>query len=241
MSSPEETGFRKKFLTTSVGQKYITAVSGLALIGFVIAHLLGNLTLLAPSSGPFNTYAHKLQSLGPGLWVAEIGLIVLFGAHIINGILLKRMNSAARPERYGFTPRSKGGPSQSSPSSRNMIVSGMILLGFLILHIVQFRLGPGITQGYRAVLVDGQQARDLHRLVVETFQNPVYVLVYVGAMLFLWAHLRHGFWSAFQSLGASSDRSAARLRAVGILVAALLGVGFLAIPMILFARHALVR
>jgi succinate dehydrogenase / fumarate reductase cytochrome b subunit len=226
----------KQAFSTTIGKKLITAVTGVLLIGFVLAHLLGNLTLLAPTAGPFNTYAHKLDSLGVLKYVAEIGLIVLFGAHIVNGILLKRSNVKAKGVNYAYGQKTKGGPSHFGPSSRGMIVTGMILLAFLILHIIQFRFGPSIAAGY-ITDVDGEQARDLHRLVMETFANPVYTGIYIGVMLFLWSHLRHGFWSAFQSLGTLNERTRPTVNHIGVATAFVLAIGFLVLPLILFLRQ----
>ncbi len=221
---------------TSVGQKLLTALTGVALVGFIVMHLLGNLTLLAPDAGPFNLYAHKLDSLGPLKILAEVGLVALFGLHILNGILLKLDHKRARPVSYGYAPKSKGGPSYSNASSRNMIVSGSILLFFLILHIVQFRFGPSLSEGYTTLLDGGVEARDLHRLIVETFSNPAMVAIYVGTTLFLGSHVRHGFWSMFQSLGLMKQSRSRALYAAGLVVGLVLAVGFLALPIVLYFR-----
>lgn len=226
----------KQAFSTTIGKKLITAVTGVLLIGFVIAHLLGNLTLFAPTAGPFNVYAHKLDSLGPLKLVAEFGLIALFGAHIVNGILLKKNNLQAKGQNYAYGQKTKGGPSYFGASSRGMIVTGMILLFFLILHIAQFRFGAGVEQGYVTDL-EGVQARDLHRLVMETFSNPLFVGIYVGVMLFLWSHLRHGFWSAFQSLGALNERTRPTVNRIGVVTAFILAIGFLLLPVVLYLRQ----
>jgi len=223
----------RKALTTSVGQKVLTALTGIALVGFVIVHLLGNLTLFAPSGDAFNTYAAQLDALGPLKIVAELGLVALFGVHIINGILLKKNHVAARPEGYRVVYQSKGGPSKSNVSSRNMIVSGSILLLFLILHIWQFRFGPAQADGYITDL-NGEEVRDLYRLVVETFSSPLMVATYVGVMLFLASHLRHGIWSMFQSLGIIRGQGSVKFYSLSALVALVLGVGFLLLPVFLY-------
>jgi succinate dehydrogenase / fumarate reductase cytochrome b subunit len=228
--------FYPAFLRTSVGQKLLTALTGVALVGFIIMHLLGNLTLLAPDSEPFNLYAHSLDRLGPLKIVAEIGLVVLFGLHIVNGILLKLDHKRARPTGYGFAPKSKGGPSYSNFSSRNMVVSGSILLFFLVLHIVQFRFGPSIAEGYTTVLESGAEVRDLHRLVVETFSSPLMVAIYIAVTLFLGSHLRHGFWSMFQSLGLMKQSRSNAIYTAGLILGAVLALGFLILPVILFVR-----
>ena len=83
-----------------------------------------------------------------------------------------------------------------------MILTGLVLLAFLVIHIWQFKFGPAIEEGYVAQL-HGENVRDLHRLVVETFKKPGYVLFYVFSMSLLGMHVRHGFWSALQSMGSS--------------------------------------
>jgi len=235
-STSKGAAFLPQLFRTSIGQKLLTALTGVLLVGFIVAHLAGNLTLLAPDAGPFNAYAHQLDSLGPLKIIAEVGLVVLFGLHIVNGILLKRDHFKARPTAYGHALKTKGGPSLSNFSSRNMIWSGTILLGFLILHIVQFRFGPSIAEGY-TTLVGEVEARDLHRLVAETFSRPEMVAIYVAVMLFLGSHLRHGVWSMFQSLGLMNKKQTRTFYAAGLVVGGLLAVGFLLLPVILYFRN----
>lgn len=168
------------------------------------------------------------------LYAAEIGLVVLFILHIVTAIQITRLNKAARPIGYK-SYQSKGGPSKANLSSRFMIVSGILLLGFLILHIWQFKYGAGVSEGY-AVEIEGKQVRDLHRLVVETFQNPVYVVIYVFAMIMLAFHLRHGFWSAFQSLGTRRPDLISGLQKLAILLAVAVSLGFMGIPIWIYFR-----
>lgn len=210
------------------------ALTGLFLIFFVIAHLSGNISLYYPDGTAFNKYADFLASFGALFYVAEIGLLVLFLVHIITAIQITRLNKAARPVGYK-SYQTKGGPSKANLSSRFMIVSGIFLLGFLILHIWQFRFGPGIPDGY-LVEMDGNQVRDLHRLVVETFKNPIYVVIYVFSMIMLAFHMRHGFWSAFQSLGAKSPQLHNILQKLAIVLAVLVSLGFMGIPVWIYFR-----
>lgn len=217
-----------RILCSSVFQKVTMAVTGLSLIIFVIVHLSGNITLYFPDGTPFNKYADFLMSLGWLLYAAEIGLVATFVLHIMTAIQLKINNSKARPVGYKVY-QSKGGPSKANLASRFMIVSGIALLGFLILHIWQFKYGPGIAEGY-VVNIDGKEVRDLHRLVVETFQNPLYVAIYVISMVFLGFHLRHGFWSAFQSIGMRNPLLHSALYKLALILAVLISLGFIGIP-----------
>lgn len=219
-----------KSLTSSVGRKFLMALSGISLVIFIILHLLGNLSLYFPKGDVFNVYAHKLESLGPLKLIGEIGLIVLFGAHIVTAIMLTMKNKSARPEKYVSGQKTKGGESKFNVSSTKMAVTGFIILIFLIIHIKQFTLGPGVSAGY-VTEVSGTEMRDLHKLVVETFQNPMIAGFYVFIMILLGLHLRHGFWSAFQSLGVLNPRFSKPIYSIGVVTAILLAVGFLGIPL----------
>lgn len=218
-----------RILMTTVARKILIALSGFGLVLFVILHLLGNLALYRGDQGVhFNHYAQGLQNLGAFLTVAEVGLVAVFLVHISWALYTKSRNFSARGQGYRAW-RSKGGGTPSNLSSRTMAISGVLILSFLILHIVQFRFGPGIDAGY-VTDVDGQQARDLYRLVVETFRNPIWSAVYVVSMVLLGLHLRHGIWSAFQSLGWTSPRTTRNFRFACALAGLLLAAGFLFIP-----------
>jgi succinate dehydrogenase / fumarate reductase cytochrome b subunit len=223
-----------KILCSSVFQKVTMALTGLMLILFVILHLSGNISLYYADGTAFNKYAAYLASFGNLFYVAEIGLLVLFLVHIVTAIQITRLNKAARPIGYK-SYQTKGGPSRANLSSRFMFVSGILLLFFLILHIWQFRLGPGVAEGY-SVDDAGKQIRDLHRVVLETFKNPVYVIIYVFSMIMLGFHMRHGFWSAFQSLGARSPKLHSFLQKLAVVLAILISLGFMGIPVWIYFR-----
>jgi succinate dehydrogenase / fumarate reductase cytochrome b subunit len=212
----------------SVSKKFLMALTGLGLVGFVITHLLGNLALYRSSGDHFNSYANFLHSQGPLLLAAEVGLLGLILLHAATGLMIKKDNLGARPVGYR-TWKSKGGQTPSTISSRNMAITGTILLLFIAIHVWQFRFGANEDQGYVAT-VAGVQMRDLYRLVVETFKNPAMAGAYVVAMIFLGLHLRHGLWSMFQSLGWTSPNTTRKIWIVGGLLGAVLAAGFLFIP-----------
>lgn len=213
---------------TTVARKFVIGLSGLGIVGFVVVHLLGNLSLYQSGGTSFNAYAAQLENFGGVLTVAELGLLGIFLVHIYSALMAKKNNASARPIKYKKW-QSKGGDIPSNFSSRNMVISGVVLLVFLILHVWQFRFGPGIEKGY-VVTEKGQELRDLYRLVVEVLKNPFMALFYVVAMIFLGLHLRHGIWSAFQSMGLTSPHTTKRLRIAGAFIGAILAVGFLLIP-----------
>ncbi len=226
----------KKALSSSLGKKYLMAVSGLALVGFIATHLLGNLQLYGDGTA-FNAYAKGLHDLGPLLWIAEIGLIGVFLLHVAIAIGLQGTNrKAAGGSRYATSQKTKGGPSQMSALSRNMIITGGVLFIFVVVHVAHMKYGVFSSEEINTAMtqVNGEAAYDLHARVVDAFKNPVWVAFYVGVMLFLGGHLRHGFWSAFQSLGALNHRLEKPAILAGLLVAILVAAGFLGIPLFIF-------
>ena len=213
---------------TSIGRKITTGLTGLGLVAFVVIHLAGNLTLFV-SSEAFNAYAHKLESLGPLLYLAEIGLIAVFVFHIIFTIAVTMQNKGARDQAYK-TKGNAGKPSRKTLSSQTMIYTGLVLGAFVVWHVWMFKFGPGMAQGY-VEMHSGEPYRDLYRLVEESFQNTWIVAAYVTVMVLLGSHVRHGFWSAFQSLGAYHPRYTPLIYTAGVLLAGALAVGFLALPL----------
>lgn len=218
-----------KLVNSSLGRKFVMSLTGLSLVGFIINHLVANLKLLAPSAEPYNRFVYDLHSWGGLLIAAEIGLALAILLHIVTAISVTRQNKSARSQSYGHGLVTKGGPSRNSLMSRNMILSGMVLGIFMLIHVIQFRFGPGVAEGY-VTAISGHDSRDLHRLVVETFQNPLWVVFYLSVMVFLLAHFRHGFWSAFQSLGIAFPRFTRQLHLLGLMIGLVLAVGFLLIP-----------
>lgn len=214
---------------STVGKKFVMAVTGLLMIGFLIVHLAGNLALFIPDGGKtFNVYSHTLQSFRAPLNVARAALLLFFLGHIVNGFRVYFENLRARNNRYAVYA-TKGGPSKLSASSRSMIATGIVIMIFVPIHIFMFSLGT-----HYETVIDGQVMRDLHRLVVEKFSQPGIAFGYAGTMLLLGMHLRHGFWSALQSLGAMSKRALPVVYAAGAAFAVLLAGGFVVLPLYIY-------
>ena len=116
-----------------------------------------------------------------------------------------------------------------------MIITGSVIGAFLVFHIWQFKFGPGVESGYVAQ-VHGKEVRDLHRLVVETFKQPLFVAIYCFVMALLGMHLRHGFWSAFQSLGVNNPRISKPIYGMAWVIAVLVSAGFFFIPVWIYIR-----
>ena len=222
---------------SSIGRKIITGITGLLLIGFVIGHLTGNFLLLV---GPkaFNDYAYFLEHMfhGAGLIVAELGLIVLFASHAWSGYSVWANKWKARTTNYEI-PSDAGGKSKKSVSSTSMLWTGILLLAFVVWHVAQFKFGV-IDTANRDVIVDGVAMRDLYGLVIDTFANPMWTVIYLMIMVALGTHLWHGAWSAFQSLGLANDKYLPTINKGAHLVAALLAAGFLFLPTYIMIRSS---
>jgi succinate dehydrogenase / fumarate reductase cytochrome b subunit len=218
-------------LWSSIGKKLLTGITGVGLMGFLVLHLAGNLNLLFGKDA-FNGYTHKLEALGELLVIAELGLLAVFLIHVGSAVSVWMNNRTARAIQNTVV-RSKGAPSRQTVSSRSMIVSGAVLFIFIVLHVLQFRFGPSVHEGYVARL-GNEQVRDLDRLVVETFKQVPFVIGYMAVMAVLGLHLRHGFWSAFQSLGALNPRLRTLAFSGGAFVAVLLALGFFILPLYVY-------
>ena len=209
---------------SSIIKKVMMALSGLALVGFLVTHLAGNLLIykLDPKTNTgddFNKYGEYLEH-NPLLPLAEIALLALFIMHVSTALRLTLENRAARPIAYA--ERKTAG--ESTFSSRTMWYTGMIIFGFIALHIWQFKFGNKEGVG------------KLWGLVVSEFQKPVILAVYVAAMLALGLHIAHGISSAFQSLGLFSLKRS-KLKLAGQLIGWAIALGFAAIPVWSFTQH----
>jgi len=214
------------YLKTSIVKKQIMGLTGLLLCGFLISHLAGNcLIYVGPKA--FNSYAHALVS-NPLIYVAEAILASIFLVHIGLGITLTMQNKAARP--VGYYVKTKTGRGATFASS-TMPYTGIIILLFLIWHIVNFKFGT-----YYEVTHDGIVMRDLYRLLIEYFHNPLHVAGYIFAMLAMGIHLSHGFWSAFQSVGFNHPKYNCLIKCGAKVFAVAMTLGFSALPVFCYFK-----
>ncbi len=221
----------KKILFSSIGKKYIMAISGFGLIGFLVTHVAGNLTLLSGNPDHINAYAAGLKTtLGPLFYPAEFALVGLFLLHIFLAIYINVVEKkAARPDRYRKPQKGKGGPSKFGIAGSNMIITGGLLGFFVVLHVWQIRLSSEFGSKYTTML-NGKEVADIYRYCVELFASPLTTAFYVGVMVFLGIHLRHGFWSAIQSLGAMKPEWSKAIYGLGLVIAIVLATAFLILP-----------
>ena len=176
-----------RFLGSSVGRKWLLGASGLALAGFLVVHLAGN-AFLYQGGAAFDAYE---QSLSGAAWLplAELGLGGLFAFHIVLALVLAQRNAAARPVAYEVRARGR----KRTLGSTTMVYTGLVLLGFLVVHLCDFRIG-------RWFRTDGTS---LSAQVAERLGSPLGAALYLGGAAVLGLHLSHGVRSTFQSLGAS--------------------------------------
>ncbi len=222
-------------LKSPIGKKLITGITGLALVLFVLMHMIGNLSMFSGDDA-YNEYAHFLASLGPLLYAVETGLLVFFLAHVVTGIRIWISKRQARPQGYAVY-KSAGSPSVQSASSRSMAITGIILLVFTIFHLISFKFGPGGPGNADAsylTSVGGVEMRDLAKLVREKFAGSFYTFGYTAIMLLLMVHLRHGVWSALQSLGAMRPSLTPAIYTLGALIGVGIGIGFIVMPLAIY-------
>ena len=207
------------YLTSSIGKKQVMAVTGLGLLGFTATHLLGNLLLfLGPEA--FNTYGHTLTS-NKLLLVAEAGLLGMFLLHILLAVVTRIENSGARDQKYYVKTRTGRG---ETIASKTMPITGAIIGVFIVIHLLNFKFGAHYTVTY-----DGVEMRDLYKLVVMYFANPMYVAWYVFAMLALGLHTTHGLQSSFQSIGFNHPKYTPIVKGLSQAYGVVVAVGFSAL------------
>lgn len=216
-----------KALNSQVGRKIVTGITGIALMLFLILHLLGNLTIFG-SSDAFNLYTKGLESFGPLLYLAELGLLFFLVYHAVIGVSIA-INRRKRRPKSNTMYKSKGGPSHMNIASKSMAITGLIILIFLVWHLITFKFGTHYT-----TTIDGAEVRDLRKLVIETFLSPFYTFSYVVILALFILHLAHGFWSAFTSLGMRKKSTSNTVKMIAYAFSILLMLGFIFIPLYIY-------
>ncbi len=192
-------GLLLRIWQSSLGKKYVMAVTGIGLFLFVIIHMLGNLQIfLGPEK--LNAYAALLKSNPAILWGARIGLLAIVVLHVTSAIQLALINKRARPVGYAV-----GKPVASTFAQRTILVSGLIILAFILFHLGHYTLG--LVEPEYLTWHDGQGRHDVYKMVIMGFSNPLISAFYIVAMGLLLLHLSHGVSSIFQSLGLRSKKT----------------------------------
>lgn len=225
-----------RLFNSTLGQKAIMAVTGLALVGFSFAHMAGHLQMFLGEDA-YNQYAHTLQSLGGIKWAVRAGLLLITALHIKTSMSLFQRNTSARPVAYA---------SQrwlvASLGAKTMRLTGPLVFFFIAFHILHFTVMAVAAGGYAEMTwtmtdgaLKGQAVADVYGRMVVAFQNPALTGLYVVATGLLTMHLSHGIQSMFQTLGLTNASYRPMLQRVGPALSFALWAGFAAVPLAILA------
>ncbi len=213
------------FISSTIGKKYLMGLTGLVWAGFVFGHMAGNMTIFI-SPDLYNQYGHAITSNKILLYGTEVALVLSLIVHVILAVNLTRLNTKAK----GNIAISKAtGPKRTPLASQTMIIQGTLLLAFIILHLITFKYGE-----YYETTVNGVKMRDLAKLMTEIFSQPLALAWYVVSLLLLFAHLKHGFGSVFQSLGLLHPSYQTKIKTASWGYAVVVTVGFISQPLYVF-------
>ena len=221
---------------SSLGKKYLMALSGIVLVGFVFVHMAGNLQILMGQE-KINAYAHALQSLPlPLLWGSRLFLLLAVVVHAVTAYQLVKENRAARPNRNDIEKTQRAGI-----ASLKMGLTGSILLAFIVFHLLHFTIRT-IYPEYSEMMTivgspDAYEIHDVYSMVLAGFQHTWISVFYVVAMFLLCGHLAHGVSSAFQSLGIRSENWRVKLELAAKAYAWVIFVGFSIVPLLVLAQN----
>ncbi|MFB6612901.1 succinate dehydrogenase [Streptomyces sp. NPDC085524] len=209
------------FWGSTIGKKTVMAVSGLIMLGYLVVHMLGNLKIFF-GADEFNGYAHWLRTLGEpflhhewALWIVRVVLLAAVVAHAVSAYQLSRRDIKARPVKYAHKRR------RASYATRTMRWGGVILALFIVWHLLDLTT---LTVNERA------WAGHPYQNVLATFSTWYGNTIYIVAMAALGLHIRHGFWSAAQTLGAGNARRDRALKILANTLALVLFAGFVSVP-----------
>jgi succinate dehydrogenase / fumarate reductase, cytochrome b subunit len=217
---------------SSLGKKYLMAITGLALLIYVIGHMLGNLQIFL-GRDVINTYAQFLHSNQTFLWLVRLGFLTVVGLHIWSAISLTADNRAARPMGYEGNPT----PLAASYASRTMIMSGVIIAIFVVYHLLHFTVQTSAVnltgadfRKFEQILADGSRRHDVYRMMIVGFQNPIVSIFYLAGVGLLCLHLSHGIAAMLQSLGLKNRRTAVIIDQAARAIAWVIFLGYASIP-----------
>lgn len=189
-------------MQSSLGKKFLMAITGLVLFGFVTGHLVGNLQIFLPAE-KINNYGHMLESLGAGLWIIRSFLLMCLVLHVWLAIQLTIENRTARPQDYEVEHINR-----ATLASRIMARTGLIVFAFLLFHLAHFTVRLGHPQWSEPTfqMANGTMVRDVYLMVVQGFGNLTVSLFYIISVGLLSYHLAHGLVSMLQTLGLKNER-----------------------------------
>lgn len=215
----------KSVYRLTIAYKFLMAISGLILVGFLVMHVLGNL-LVFTGTDAINQYAIKLREYPLLLWTARGVLILAALSHIFAGIKLSLLNKGARPVSY-----QKAQSRKASLASRTMVLSGFVVLGFVLYHLAHFTF-----KWTHRDLFAYLEEHDVYSMLMLSFKSLPVTAFYVLSIILLMLHLSHGVSSFFQTLGINHSKYNTLIKALGPILSVLLAFGFLIIPLSIFFR-----
>jgi succinate dehydrogenase / fumarate reductase cytochrome b subunit len=222
-------GWLWKSLSSSIGQKVVMAITGLALCGFLVVHLGGNLLLYAGDAKKYNDYAHFIHAQKILLLIAELGLFAIFVLHIWLAFRTSSQNAKARPIEYAVKQSKMDPGPLAMPPSGIMLGTGIVVLIFLLVHLSDFKYFDYVHKtGLRHQSVP-EYAPPFDR-AVGILKDPITALVYFGGSLVLGYHLWHGFESAVQTLGLNHPKYMPLVKTLSLIFALTVGIGFASFP-----------
>lgn len=214
----------KYLVSASIVLKQLAGLSGLVWTLFVLTHMGGNMLIFVGAEA-YNRYGHALVT-NPLIYVAEVVLVVFLLTHSFLAVALTLKNKRARPVNYAVNPsHSKA----ATLAQKTMIFHGSLLLVFIVFHLITFKFGT-----HYSVVYNGIEMRDLHRLVVEVFREPLYVVGYIVCLIGLGFHLSHGVSSSFQTFGINHPSYNGAIKKFGVFYALIVTLGFIAQPLYVF-------
>jgi len=208
---------------STIGLKVVMALTGLAMIGFVVQHMTAHMQIFAGRDA-YNGYAHFMYGLGGVLWVARLSLLGILVAHVVSAIKLNARNKEARPQAYAVKTNKA-----TTPYALSMVYSGFTLLAFIGYHIAHFTVNVVHTE-IGSYGPSDDPIRDVYTAYVTDFQNPVIFLLYAVAMVGVAMHLAHATSSMFRTLGLMRGKYREPLSKVGPIVGYVTAIGFLIPP-----------
>ena len=206
---------------SSVGKKYVMAITGLIWVAYLITHVVANL-LVFQGPSKINAYSAFLHGTGGALWAARLVLIVALVLHVVAAIQLAGRRQAARPVAYA----AGRDPQVSTLAARTIRWGGALILAFLLYHILHFTIGS-----VHPDFVDG----DPYHNVATGFRSLPVVIIYEIAMIAVGLHLYHGIWGSGRSLGLSPPSPQPLRRTVALVLALFIWLGFTVIPLGVYA------
>jgi len=223
------------FYQSTIGKKFILAVTGMMLFGFLIGHVMGNLKIFKGFDSEtgihkIDTYSHFLREMGSPLfsqgellWIARLGLLGAVALHIITAIQLTKRNRESRPDKYVCKK-----DEAASYASLSMWVTGPLVGIYVIYHLLHLTWGsvhPNFEHG------------KVYSNLYEGFQSFWVFVIYVLSVIFLGLHLNHGLWSFFQTLGLDNSKYRNILKIGSKVIAVLLALGYIVVPFALYFKQ----